>query len=238
MSRVPFPDGAGIFETLRTENGQVAELGRHMRRALTAATATGVVMPSEELLREEIHKTLLAHPQTVGRLRVCIGDAGLHITHSPYEDPERAAALTFATHTSRTLGEQFKTYPYQSRYEIVDEANDLGFDDAIVFNAANDVTETGISNIALFIDGRWVTPPISSGILPGVMRAIAIERCGVEVRTIHISEFPSVTSALLLSSLKIAQEVSHVGEQKLDIGGASLSLAQEMRQKIQYFSVG
>ena len=100
------------------------------------------------------------------------------------------------------------------------------------------MTETAISNIALLIDSNWVTPPIGAGILPGVMRAIAIERCGVEVRNIHITEIPHVQSAILLSSLKIAQEVSHIGEQELITGARSRVLAQEMRQKVEFFSVG
>jgi branched-subunit amino acid aminotransferase/4-amino-4-deoxychorismate lyase len=167
-----------------------------------------------------------------------MSNTGVVITHDAYADAEGPSLLTFSSITSKAMGEQFKQYPYDSRYEIVDDARLYGFDDAICFNRENNVTETGLSNIALLIDGRWVTPPISAGILPGVMRAIAIERCGVEVRNVHITEFASVESAVLLGSLKIAQEVSHIGEQALQIGGASQALVDQMREKVEYFSVG
>ena len=56
--RRPFPDGEGFFETLRTEEGKIAEFTRHMRRALTASRATGITMPGEETIRAEIAKAL------------------------------------------------------------------------------------------------------------------------------------------------------------------------------------
>jgi branched-subunit amino acid aminotransferase/4-amino-4-deoxychorismate lyase len=236
-ARRPFPEGDGFFETLRTEDGKVAEFTRHMRRALTASAATGIKMPGEESIRSEVAQVLAANPHSIGRLRICFTTEGVVITHDPYEDLVEGGFLTFSPHTSKAIGEQFKTFPYDSHYEIVDEARAHGFDDAIVFNSANNVTETGISNLAFLFDDTWFTPPISAGILPGTMRSLAIERCGVEVRNIHITEVPQASEITLLSSLKIAQPVEQVGEMRLPCGEASLAFVTQIREKIQYFSV-
>ena len=83
-----------------------------------------------------------------------------------------------------------------------------------------------------------MTPPITSGILPGVVRAIAIEECGVKVRPIHISEIPEVESAFMLSSLRIAQPISHIGDMKLKMGDASRHLEEQIRAHSQPVSVG
>lgn len=237
-ARRPFPDGEGIFETLRTEDGRVGELGRHMRRALSAATALGIKMPDEEVLRSEIIATLTLDPHPLGRLRICISSHGFAATHDEYSELNEGGYITFSPHTSKVTGEQYKRYPYDERFEIVDEARAYGFDDAVVFNKFNNVTETGISNLVLLIDGEWVTPPISAGILPGVMRAIAIERCGVTVRNIHISEFANVSEAFLLSSMKIAQPVLQIGEHRLPCGEVSQAFVAQMREKVEFFSVG
>lgn len=237
-ARRPFPEGIGFFETLRTDNGRVAELGRHMRRALTASGALSISIPNEDLIREEINEAIRNNPQNVGRLRICFGESGMTITHDSYEESREDGFLTFSPHTSKAEGEQFKRFPYDSRYEIVDEARAHGFDDAITFNSQNNVTETGLSNIALRLNGVWVTPPISAGILPGVMRAIAIERCGVEVRNIHITEVPEASGVVLLSSLKIAQAVQQIGEMRLEDRVEAHRLADEIREKVEYFSVG
>jgi len=42
--------------------------------------------------------------------------------------------------------------------------------DAILINERGEITETTIMNIAVFRDGRWVTPRVSCGLLPGVLR--------------------------------------------------------------------
>jgi para-aminobenzoate synthetase/4-amino-4-deoxychorismate lyase len=37
------------------------------------------------------------------------------------------------------------------------------------------VTEGGRSNIFVKLNGRWYTPPLSGGVLPGVMRAVMLD---------------------------------------------------------------
>jgi branched-subunit amino acid aminotransferase/4-amino-4-deoxychorismate lyase len=236
-ARRPFPEGNGFFETMRTQGGQVAELTRHMRRALTASVATGIKIPGEEYLRAEIAKVLQENPHAVGRLRICFSNDGVVITHDEYADLTEGGYLTFSVVTSKAVGEQFKTYPYDSHYEVVDEARAHGFDDAMIFNKENNVTETGLSNLAFLFDGTWFTPPISAGILPGTMRSLAIEKCGVQVRNIHITEVPQADEIYLLSSLKIAQPVVQVGEMRFPCGDASQAFGALMREKVEYFSV-
>jgi branched-subunit amino acid aminotransferase/4-amino-4-deoxychorismate lyase len=235
--RRPFPEGEGFFETLRTQDGKVAEFIRHMRRALTAAKATGIRMPSEESIRSDVARNLSDITFPIGRLRICFTNSSLVITHDPYEELIEGGFLTFSPHTSKAIGEQFKTFPYDSHYEIVDEARAHGFDDAIIFNSSNNVTETGLSNLAFLFGDNWFTPPITAGILPGTMRSLAIEKCGVQVRNIHITEVPQADEVTLLSSLKIAQPVEQIGEMRLKCGEASQSFVAQMREKVEYFSV-
>jgi branched-subunit amino acid aminotransferase/4-amino-4-deoxychorismate lyase len=232
--RTPFPQGSGIFETLRTENGQVAELTRHMRRAVTSARKIGIAIPDEEELRiamaEEIDKS--AHE--VGRLRLCFSSTGYEITHHAYQDATLPLRLTFHSTSSQSVGEQIKSYPYDLRFAILDEALLHGFDDAIVFNLSNHVTESAIANIAFLLQGRWITPPISAGILPGVMRAIAVERCEVLVSNIHIEDIAQCQGAILLNSLKVAAPVSHIGEFQLPDLSDSMKISDQIRKTLQF----
>lgn len=48
--------------------------------------------------------------------------------------------------------------------------------DAILINERGEITETPIMNIAVSRAGRWITPQISCGLLPGVMREELLER--------------------------------------------------------------
>jgi para-aminobenzoate synthetase / 4-amino-4-deoxychorismate lyase len=54
-------------------------------------------------------------------------------------------------------------------------AEERGAFDMLFFNERDELTEGGRSNIFVNIDGRWWTPPVTAGLLPGVMRAIILE---------------------------------------------------------------
>ena len=42
-------------------------------------------------------------------------------------------------------------------------------------NAQGELTEGGRSNLFIKLDGHWYTPPLTAGLLPGVMRAVLLE---------------------------------------------------------------
>jgi para-aminobenzoate synthetase/4-amino-4-deoxychorismate lyase len=47
--------------------------------------------------------------------------------------------------------------------------------DTLFFNERGELTEGGRSNVFVMLDGRWWTPPLSSGVLPGVMRSVLLD---------------------------------------------------------------
>lgn len=231
-----FPKTSGIFETIKTIHGEPIALGRHMRRALDSARSIGIKMPPEEELRIQLKKLLSEKPFEVGRLRICIYADGYYLSHVEYA--ESSVPLRFTVFSRTVPGEEHKKFPYDHRFEILKTAQDEGFDDCILFNAKNEVTESAIANLLFLIQGEWVTPPISAGVLPGVIRAISIEKCNVKVRPIHISEIPDMESGFSLASLRIAAPISHIGEMKLKIGEASQDMEAQIRSQAQPHSVG
>ena len=53
-------------------------------------------------------------------------------------------------------------------------AEALGGFDMLFVNERGEVTEGGRSNLFVKLDGQWVTPPLESGVLPGVMRGVLL----------------------------------------------------------------
>lgn len=45
----------------------------------------------------------------------------------------------------------------------------------LFFNERGELTEGGRSNVFVKLDGQWVTPPLSCGVLPGVMRGVLLD---------------------------------------------------------------
>jgi para-aminobenzoate synthetase/4-amino-4-deoxychorismate lyase len=47
--------------------------------------------------------------------------------------------------------------------------------DMLFFNAEGELTEGGRSNVFVKLQGRWYTPPLACGVLPGVMRSVLLD---------------------------------------------------------------
>jgi branched-chain amino acid aminotransferase len=56
-----------------------------------------------------------------------------------------------------------------------EQAHQNGFDEVILLNERGQVSECTSANIFAIKDGRVLTPPLASGCLPGVTRAILLE---------------------------------------------------------------
>ena len=204
-------EGTGIFETIKTVNNQPWALSRHMRRAVTSALRVGIKLPSQEDLLSAFDLLFSHESFENGFLRVSFGRDGTWVAaHLHYEPGNFAAKLVSYNQVVSKQGQPIKSFPYSHRLRILDEVKALGFNEAIVFNTDRRVCEGAVTNLIFLLDGQWVTPPISDGVLPGVMRALVIEYCGVQVRSILESDLPRVESGYLLSSLRIAQPIASI----------------------------
>jgi branched-chain amino acid aminotransferase len=224
-----WPTGSGIFETVKTVNGLPWALSRHMRRGLGSAKRCAISFPAEKEIRDAVASTIEANPFSVGRLRLLFTSTGeFLVTHQAYEEFTQPAKLTIFERRSDSSGLVEKKFPYDANLSLLDSARAKGFDDGVLINDRGKVTETAIANLLFLIDENWITPPISDGLLPGVMRALAIEKEGVRVASIKEEELGQVSAAFLISSLKIAQPIGQIGERKLDISPES----EQMRARI------
>ena len=69
-------------------------------------------------------------------------------------------------------------------------------------NDRGEVTESTVANVAARIDGRWVTPPIDAGLLPGVGRAVALEEGRVVEGRLSIEDVRSAEELVLISDTR------------------------------------
>ena len=218
--------GAGIFETIKTVDGKPWALSRHMRRAVNSAMKESVVLPDEELVREAISTLLQAEVHPTGLLRVSFDASGnWAAVHLAYEELISAAKVGQHPVPLVVEGVPVKSFPYTHRLEILEQARQRGFDEALVISSDGKVCEGSVNNVLVKIQGKWFTPPLSDGVLPGIMRALVIENCDVIVRSIAVSEIESIESAFLLGSLRIAQPIE-------SIDGRELSQSPEFRDEI------
>lgn len=208
-------DGSGIFETLRVEDGKIFALHRHHCRAKETAENLGFEIPTEEFVAQESYQVVDTEDFSLGRMRWHFDKDGLFtISYVQFEQPTTPAKLNIHSEKSDSFDVKRKEYPYKN-LEILKSAQSIGFDDSIITTTDGQLSETAVATLLLKIKGEWVTPPLSSGILNGVVRALALEAGLAKVKRIDVDEIDQIESGLLLTSLRNAQHIGEIAGRKL-----------------------
>jgi branched-chain amino acid aminotransferase len=208
--------GSGVFETIKTVDNLPWALSRHMRRVVSSAQRKEIKLPSEDQIRSGVELLLSDQVFQQGVLRLSFSEDGnWSAAHLGYETLVEPAKLVTYEKLLKSQGQPVKSFPYDHRLEILKVAQNAGADEAIVVNEQGRVCEGSVTNLLLRIADEWITPPISDGVLPGIVRALVIENCGVLVRSISESQLEDVSSGFLLSSLRIAQPIASINGREL-----------------------
>jgi para-aminobenzoate synthetase/4-amino-4-deoxychorismate lyase len=69
--------------------------------------------------------------------------------------------------------------------------------DTLFVNEKSQVTEGGRSNLFVYLDGHWLTPPMSEGVLPGIMRGLLLDDPTMNARE----------AVLTLDDLRVAEHI-------------------------------
>ncbi len=94
----------------------------------------------------------------------------------------------------------------------VKEARKKGFDDVLFYNGKKNILETSVANFFAFKNGRLITPPLRSGILPGIIRKILIMHFNAVEQPIKLKDLPQLESPFITNSLKELMPVKKIDQ--------------------------
>jgi len=98
------------------------------------------------------------------------------------------------------------------------EARTAGFDEAIFQNERGEITEGGISNIFIRKGGKLFTPPLASGVLPGVFRRHLLEtNATAEEKALTVQDLKAADAVFLCNSVRGLREVTSICFEALPI---------------------
>jgi para-aminobenzoate synthetase/4-amino-4-deoxychorismate lyase len=169
----------GLFETIRLEQGQAYRLEMHLDRISQSAKELKIKFDSSKarsLIQEACSQL---NKNSIYRLRLDLSAEGLlSVKTAVIQDlqpgPILWASDLLATDTTMLSTDQLLGHKV-TRRKLYDQAwlaaEKLGSFDALFINEKGFVTEGGRSNVFIKKDDRWLTPPLASGCLPGVMRS-------------------------------------------------------------------
>jgi branched-chain amino acid aminotransferase len=193
--------GYGLFETMRAYNGRIFLLERHIERLITSAAGIGLnVGLSGTDLGKACTETVIANNLNEARIRLTVthgeaesfpwadtaGKNTVVITARPYtpfsEEKYRQGfrvGVASLRRNSQSLISGVKSTNYLDNVLAKMEINKDGLDEALMLNEKGYIAECGSSNIFFIGDSGLVTPSKTSGMLPGITRALVIELAGI-----------------------------------------------------------
>jgi para-aminobenzoate synthetase/4-amino-4-deoxychorismate lyase len=194
-----------LFESMLIEDGEIFLLERHLERLKNSAAFFGFEFDFgsyEARLRE----TLVSNPLLAAKLKLTLRKDGRITTEtSPILDSETPQRLTLAT-TPVNSSDTFLFHKTTNR----DYPPNL-----IFWNERNEVTESGIANLVVKIDGQLVTPPVSCGLLPGTFRGHLIDKGEIKERVVTVEELQNAKEFFLINSVRKWMKAELVVEQDL-----------------------
>jgi para-aminobenzoate synthetase/4-amino-4-deoxychorismate lyase len=182
--------GYALIETMRVERRAIALLERHLARLTHSAEALGfrIEVPA---IRREIESKLAGVPESPHRLRLQLFPNGrLELEMSSLEStptepvPLMVAQSPLASDRWVLAHKTSVRAPYE---QALQRALAKAAFDELQFNAAGELTEGARSNVFLKIAGKWLTPALACGVLPGVMRGVLLDDPAWVAREAHLS---------------------------------------------------
>lgn len=234
--------GDGVFETLKVITGKPFAITRHLDRLERSARGLGLNVPiSPDKVRAVIDETLSAagSPET-GRVRITLtggvaplgsgrgnAEPTLIVAVGPLDpwEPDTEAVTVPWPRNERSAVCGLKTTSYAENVVALAEAAKLGATEAIFPNLAGHLCEGTGSNVFVAVGGRLITPPLMSGCLAGVTRALLLEELPETIEDdIALTALTQVDEILLTSSTRDVQPLRAIDGRALP--GAQGPVAQ------------
>ncbi len=202
-----------LFETMYATNEDgVRNLDRHLKRLESSAVHFAFSFSSivfRTLLRQQCAEMLPHLPYRVratlyksgqidcvkAPLHALTGDTVSLLLASEYGLTAQSANSEWLLHKTTFRKE------YDHGWQLAEKC---GAFDTLFFNERDELTEGGRSNVFVKLNSRWWTPPVSSGLLPGVMRALVLEdiRWNAAERVLTLEDLEHAEELMVCNALR------------------------------------
>jgi branched-chain amino acid aminotransferase len=223
--------GDGVFETIKVVSGVPFALSRHLARLARSATGLGLSTPDLDQIRAGAMAVIDASSKPeLARMRITV-TGGIAPLGSERGGSPLTAIVAMAEAKAPTPWVDVVTVPwprnehgalsglkttsYGENVRALAYANEHGGSEAIFANTAGNLCEGTGTNVFIVSEGRLITPPLSSGCLAGVTRALVIEWAGASEQDVPLSALADADEAFLTGTTRDVQPIRCVDGQAL-----------------------
>ena len=234
--------GDGIFETLRSYNGEPFKLTEHLERMRCSAEKLKIIPEyTNAEISESLTKLLAKNSVQDAYIRITLsrGEGGNALQMSdnlkstiliqaksftPYDEElyNKGMSLAVSGYVRSTTSPIYshKTTNLLTSILLKEEAKDKSAHDSIVLNTDGYVAECIVSNIFMVKDGSVVTPSLDTNILPGITRSTVLDICqnsGIPAREecFKIETLIKADEVFITNSLMEIMPVSMIEDNKI-----------------------
>lgn len=207
------PDNFRLLETLRYQRGRFFLLAGHLRRLQASAAQFGFAC-DPMAVRAALEQALAGAGTEPRRVRLLLERQGrVTVEHFPLalqpatvlraglaRDPVDSADLMLRHKTDRRV-----------LYDAA-RAGQPDLDEVLLWNERGELTECSTANLVLRLDGTLVTPPISCGLLPGVLRGWLLAWGGLRERVLRLADLERAEAIWAVNALRGWRPLAWVAE--------------------------
>jgi branched-chain amino acid aminotransferase len=233
--------GDGVFEALKAVDGRPFAARRHLDRLRRSAEGLGLRVPfTDDDLRTAMAEVLASHDLPRARVRITVtggvaplgserGESTATVIvaagHLKDVTPSTAVCTVPWPRNERGALAGIKTTSYAENVRALATARARGCSEAIFATTTGLLCEGTGSNVFAVLDGRLVTPPLSSGCLAGVTRDLLLEVTDAVEEDIPMAAFLAADEVLLTSTGRDVQAVHQVDDRTLPAPGPHTAAA-------------
>jgi para-aminobenzoate synthetase/4-amino-4-deoxychorismate lyase len=191
-----------LLETLRLQGGTYQRLDLHLQRLAGAAKHFGY--PYDEARIRNALQAAARHDAQACRARLLLDAQGCpRLEIYELNEVQAPILIELAATCFEASDAEFSRYKTTRRehYEAFAPTNPAVFD-TLLWNTRGELTECTRGNIALLLDGRWYTPAVHCGLLPGVARRDALAQGQLSEAVLTRADLQRAQGLAFINSLR------------------------------------
>jgi branched-subunit amino acid aminotransferase/4-amino-4-deoxychorismate lyase len=229
-----FIRGDGLFETILGLDEKIIAWQRHYERLAKSAEKLLIAIPAKIDIEVGINQLLNG---VIGKSRIrvaALADGNWMVVVEAVENSDKLPSLIKMNQVinSNSPLSGVKSISYGQSMLAVRTAQARGYSDGVYLNQNGDVVETGSANIIILKDGKFITPAIETGCLPGITRQILIKDFAVTEGLFTWDQLLESDGVFLCSSIRLLTPVSKVEDKLFESTEMGEKLIGEFNQHI------
>jgi len=226
--------GDGLFETLLAIDQKIIAWQKHYERLANGATALEISIPAKIDLEVSINK-LISDLNGKSRIRITVLSDGNWVV-SAQSEPEDNLPVSLIKINEPVISNGIltgiKSISYGQSELAVRRAKSRGYTDGVFINQNQKVVETGYANILVLQQGKFLTPSLDSGCLPGITRQLLIQHFDIAEALFTWDDLMNSDGVYLCSSVRLIKHVDKVENKLFEPKEIGLKLIGDFNQFI------